>query len=53
MLLLVRLVTRKINLSRFLLQQRAFFEGLRLWKGTPTTMTNGNPVSSRTAQVSE
>jgi GT2 family glycosyltransferase len=55
MLLLVRLVTRKINLSRFLLQERAFFEGLRLWKRTSTTtgITNRNPVSCRTAQVSE
>jgi GT2 family glycosyltransferase len=30
--MLVSLLTRKINLSRFLLREKAFFEGLRLWR---------------------
>jgi GT2 family glycosyltransferase len=32
--LLMNLVTRRISSSRFILRERAFFEGLRLWKCT-------------------
>jgi GT2 family glycosyltransferase len=51
MLLLVRLITRKINLLRFLLQERAFFEGLRVW--TSTEMTKRRLMSRRTSRVSQ
>lgn len=52
-MLLVRLVTRKINLSRFLLRERAFFEGLRLWRRTSTEMTNRNPIACGTSRICE
>jgi GT2 family glycosyltransferase len=41
--LLLKLVMRKINLSRFWLRQNAFFEGIKVWRQTSAVRPMGGP----------
>jgi GT2 family glycosyltransferase len=40
--LLVKLVLRKIGVARFILQQRALIEGLRIWRDSPVPRLHGD-----------